>query len=1120
MKSALQKAIDLLGNDEIASSMRHRAKPDLLPGGYILLALLENAQWCALLDRNGEESLCDLVGHFIDSSTLTLAQERAAEALPAGTTAMSARQRIVGRVPTKGGLHAGGSSASSSAAASRASSPAPRDEAALGMAHDRTANRWARRADDAVGDVEAAALLRCVHPGYSLTNDAVLLLGALSRELVGSIARAYVEGVRAAVPDTDVSHGTVDGRGALTALMAWLPAEWTGGALGAARLAMRAAAGHCTVPREVSLRVKRLKGLRVQRALRLKAASSDPLRLSLWGPACKALREKPEDVVFLWKGMQLSDSGTPSALGMGLRPPIQGGAVRPSPPPSPAPPAESASENVMPAQRADSPAKSAGASDGDSAWSDSDEESKHGEGGDSESKGGGKEARDSPPTDRAPSSTAAPPDRIPSPAVGPPPDTPSLPLSGSLTSPSGRAVDVWMVDADVWAHARREEARRGMLTASRASGPAVASSSAGSTSAVAAARASRPGASPVGPKLRKLGGGTKSPLPRGVSPLKDTAAPLSPGGKRHGQQQSPPLKPQEPPAQAETDAHPNVIGQGSHNAQPSPAASQVRSRYSSGSRIPAPTFAAKLAWGGGSDDGQGGARGSSPRAHMRLLPTPQEGATRGRQPALATRTSSAPEGVQGGQLDDHRLATLPAHAPNPNSTSPRRKFLKTPNHVPLHKFGLQEGGSDVRAAPPTLRGMRGGAAPDSVRQDVAAMRAGQTPHRPPMQGVTGSGRTKLQPLGPNGSARTAVVADSTPNRSRRDPSPYGQAALASRRANMRQRVAQRKVELLQEQPSAGEGVGGGAAPESKASAKSSAGSTPSRSPARRRRGAKRGEGGSGTSSPARPSTGVRMARAFAKVSSDTEPALASALAKLTAYQDVANRLRDGSMPVGELSELVPSLPTPRSKSVAGGGRFDPRREGHQDVTALVLQASDLETALSELQGAATSALRVVATLQRVGLSSLQRAQSKMASPLARKSPPRRRKARAGGVRGSPLRGRPKASSKAVQYEDKRSAGGSPRESESPRAILAGTAPTPEKINAAVTAAARAAVGAAMASAAKHKGGDSARGGGQVPSLPAAAAAGGEREHAPEGLTVVRSSPRPGADEGTFMTAPQ
>merc|ERR1712167_93515 len=98
-----------------------------------------------------------------------------------------------------------------------------------------------------------------------------------------------------------------------------------------------------------------------------------------------------------------------------------------------------------------------------------------------------------------------------------------------------------------------------------------------------------------------------------------------------------------------------------------------------------------------------------------------------------------------------------------------------------------------------------------------------------------------------------------------------------------------------------------------------------------------------------------------------------------------------------------------------------------------------ESALTELQGAATSALRVVATLQRVGLSSLQRAQSKMASPMARRSPPRRRK---GGVRGSPLRGRSKAPSRKASPRNAESKGGGAVAS--PRAPpLTGTAPTPE-----------------------------------------------------------------------------
>ena len=311
-RRTLLAALELMGDEGVKARMRGHRKPEMLTGGYILLAMLDNEQWCELMDREGEESLCDLVGNFADSATVALAQERA-QADAADAPARSARQRIVGKVPegTPQGTSAG-------------HPPSAEEEASLAAGHDATAARWARHKDDAVTDVEASALLRCVHPAYSLSNDASLLLGALARELFNRAGQLLAGSVRSGSPPPLAEHvavqGSTDGKAALDTLQEWLPAGWQGGGLAAARLAVKEARGANETPPQVTLRVRHLRGLVTAKTLRLRVDAGTPLGLTLHGPAAKALRVSKDTLVFVWRGVQLSEAATPHALRMGRQP--------------------------------------------------------------------------------------------------------------------------------------------------------------------------------------------------------------------------------------------------------------------------------------------------------------------------------------------------------------------------------------------------------------------------------------------------------------------------------------------------------------------------------------------------------------------------------------------------------------------------------------------------------------------------------------------------------------------------------------------------------------------------------------------------------------------------------
>ncbi|GLE02272.1 hypothetical protein PINS_up011110 [Pythium insidiosum] len=67
--------------------------------------------------------------------------------------------------------------------------------------HERTRSEWQRREDDPFAEVDFARVLKCVHPAFTLSYNATMMLSALVRELLNEICnRANVDAVQRRTP--------------------------------------------------------------------------------------------------------------------------------------------------------------------------------------------------------------------------------------------------------------------------------------------------------------------------------------------------------------------------------------------------------------------------------------------------------------------------------------------------------------------------------------------------------------------------------------------------------------------------------------------------------------------------------------------------------------------------------------------------------------------------------------------------------------------------------------------------------------------------------------------------------------------------------------------------------
>ncbi|GMF38841.1 unnamed protein product [Phytophthora fragariaefolia] len=71
------------------------------------------------------------------------------------------------------------------------------EEEELIRRHERTRSEWQKREDDPFSEVDFAMVLKCVHPAFTLSYNATMLLSALARELLNEVcALADVEAIQ------------------------------------------------------------------------------------------------------------------------------------------------------------------------------------------------------------------------------------------------------------------------------------------------------------------------------------------------------------------------------------------------------------------------------------------------------------------------------------------------------------------------------------------------------------------------------------------------------------------------------------------------------------------------------------------------------------------------------------------------------------------------------------------------------------------------------------------------------------------------------------------------------------------------------------------------------------
>lgn len=139
---------------------------------HLQVALRTNANFAAILQSI--ESAAIVLEYFLDDATSKALYER---------ELISIREAKHLRSTVNGAA---------------ASSPS---EEELIAQHERTRSEWQKREDDPFTEVDFAMVLKCVHPAFTLTHSATMLLSALVRELLNEVCdRANVDSVQRQIP--------------------------------------------------------------------------------------------------------------------------------------------------------------------------------------------------------------------------------------------------------------------------------------------------------------------------------------------------------------------------------------------------------------------------------------------------------------------------------------------------------------------------------------------------------------------------------------------------------------------------------------------------------------------------------------------------------------------------------------------------------------------------------------------------------------------------------------------------------------------------------------------------------------------------------------------------------
>ncbi|KAJ0395594.1 hypothetical protein ATCC90586_004657 [Pythium insidiosum] len=195
------------------------------------------------------------------------------------------------------------------------------DEDELIRLHERTRSEWQRREDDPFAEVDFARVLKCVHPAFTLSYNATIMLSALVRELLNEVCnRANVDAVQRRTPP-ELYIEDLAGPLAQVFHIGELGPQIERCALDCLeRFRLRSRKGAT-----ISLRVRTFlasgaKAVSAQ-AFRASPQSSldvprDTLFAQLVPQMCKKCHADPATVVGIYRGRQLEAASSPASLSM------------------------------------------------------------------------------------------------------------------------------------------------------------------------------------------------------------------------------------------------------------------------------------------------------------------------------------------------------------------------------------------------------------------------------------------------------------------------------------------------------------------------------------------------------------------------------------------------------------------------------------------------------------------------------------------------------------------------------------------------------------------------------------------------------------------------------------
>ncbi len=164
---------------------------------------------------------------------------------------------------------------------------------------------WTRRKEDAVTEAEMTALLKRLSPVHTLSHDALLLLGALHRELLVLLSERLRDAALPASPPNVETANTVLG--------GFLPPALLTRCTDAGNLALSLLHGTAALPDHVTLRFQLLRNTSFAGHYSCTVLRTAQLN-DQFAAACKAFHEDRKGFVFLVRGLSVPPTATADSL--------------------------------------------------------------------------------------------------------------------------------------------------------------------------------------------------------------------------------------------------------------------------------------------------------------------------------------------------------------------------------------------------------------------------------------------------------------------------------------------------------------------------------------------------------------------------------------------------------------------------------------------------------------------------------------------------------------------------------------------------------------------------------------------------------------------------------------